>query len=195
MKNESKTIVHLADNSPEVVLLINRLVERGWNVHLVCYDVPPKKALDPRVHVHKLPIATNYPFTYAAFLVAAPMILRIKPDILHAHYLTRSGILAAVYRRFLRFKPMVLTACGDDVLVDSRGGMIRWAAEHALKMFETITCSSGDIANGLADLEAPIDRIELVDFNSKGTSEAAVEKLETTYTGLINRHGKRASTP
>ena len=146
MEKSSRTIVHLADHTPQVVSLVNQLAERGWNVHLVCYHAPPKKKLDSRVHVHKLPISAAYPLTYAAFLIAAPIVLRIKPDIIHAHYLTKFGILAAVHRRFLRFRSMVLTTCGADVLTESRKGLTRWSAEHALKMFEVITCDNDQVA-------------------------------------------------
>jgi hypothetical protein len=193
MNNKASTIVHLADASPSTVALINRLAERGWIVHLISHKIPPTGSLDIRVKVHRLPVPTRYPLTYLAFLAAAPIIRSIKPDIVHAHYLTSFGIMAAVYRRFLRFKPMILTACGDDVLVDSRGGMTRWSAEHALKMFEVVTCSSKDIAKGLQALEAPADRIEQIDW-SNGASEAAESaafRLDQIYTDMIRRYGKK----
>jgi hypothetical protein len=106
--------------------------------------------------------------------------------------LTRFGILAAVYRRFLRFKPMVLTACGRDVLVDSLGGMTRWSAEHALKMFEVITGDCDEVVAALHGLEAPSDRIERIDWSAgtDGALEAAAGRLESIYTDLIRRHRK-----
>jgi hypothetical protein len=188
MNISSRTIVQLADGSPQVVRLLNQLAARGWKVHLICYNLPPKAAVDRRVQVHKLPISPAYPLTYAAFLAAAPMILGLKPDVIHAHYLTRFGILAAVYRRFLRFKPMLLTACGSDVLVDSRKGMTRWSAEHALKMFAVVTCDSDQVADALHDLDAPKGKIERAYL-----SEEAVDHLEAIYLRLIEDSAKNRS--
>jgi hypothetical protein len=192
MKNLKPVVVELADNSPEIIQLVNRLADRGWRVHLIGHVVPAIKSLNPNVQVHKLPITTAYPMTYAAFLAAAPMILRIKPDIVHAHYLTRFGILAAVYRRFLRFKPMMLTVLGDDIFVESRKGMTRWSAEHALKMFEVITCNSENLASGLHELETPADKIEQVDLSAeaKDNSDKAMDRLEAIYLKLIESQSK-----
>ncbi len=194
MKNKpSPTILHLADvPSAETIALLNRLAGRGWNLHLVYRRLPADIELDSHIALHRLPISLTYPLTYLAFLAAAPVIRSIKPDLIHAHYLTRSGILAAVYRRFLRFKPMVLTACGPDVLAESTGGMTRWSAEHALKMFEIITGDCDETIEALHRLEAPDDRIERIDWSSgtEDTIGAAANRLEIIYTDLIRRHGK-----
>ncbi len=196
MKNQShRTVLHLADApSAETIALLNRLAARGWKIHLINRRLPSGIELDSRVVYHRLPVSPNYPLTYLAFLAVAPVIRSIKPDIIHAHYLTDCGILAAVYRRFLRFKPMVLTACGRDVLVECRGGMTRWSAEHALKMFEVITGDRDEAIEALHGLEAPADRIERINW-SDGTDaglEAAADRLETIYTELIRRHRKPA---
>ncbi|XUX01011.1 MAG: glycosyltransferase [Dehalogenimonas sp.] len=194
MEKSSRTVVELADNSPEILSLVNQLAERGWKVHMVCHVAPEREALDPRVRVHKLPITTSYPITYAAFIAAAPLILRIKPDIIHAHYLTRFGILAAVYRRFLRFRPMVLTVVGADILPESCRGMTRWSAEHALHMFERITCATPATAEALHDLKAPAEKIEQIDlsFNTGTISATVIDRLEVIYSRLIESQARSA---
>ncbi|PPD57748.1 glycosyltransferase [Dehalogenimonas etheniformans] len=193
MEKSSRTVVELADNSPEIVSLVNQLAERGWKVHLMCHVAPEREALDPRVRVHKLPLTTSYPITYAAFLAAAPIILRIKPDIIHAHYLTRFGILAAVYRRFLRFKRLVLTVTGLDIKPESCKGMTRWSAEHALHMFETITCATHAIAEGLHDLKAPAEKIEQIDlsFNAGKISVTVIDRLEVIFSRAIESKNRQ----
>ena len=191
MNKSSQTVAELADNSPEIVRLVNGLAERGWDVHLICHHAPAPTSLNPRVRVHRLPVTTSYPLTYAAFLLAAPMILRIKPAVIHAHYLTRYDILAAVHRRFLRFKPMVLTAVGDDVLVESRKGVTRWSAEHALKMFEVITCGTDNLSSGLHELETPADKTERIDLSAGANkSDKELDRLEAIYLKLINSQTK-----
>jgi hypothetical protein len=185
------TLLHLADApSPATIAMLNLQARRGWKVHLISHKAPPANYLDQRVKVHRLPISTRYPLTYLAFLVAAPIIRSVKPDLIHAHYLTRFGILAAVYRRFLRFKPMVLTACGQDVLVDARGGMTRWSAEHALKMFEVITGDCNEVIEALYGLEAPGDLIERIDWSTGANEslESAADRLDIIYTDLIRRN-------
>ena len=188
-----RTILHLADApSPETIALLNLQARHGWTVHLISRRVPAGGRLDPGVKRHRLPVSPAYPLTYIAFLAAAPVIRSIKPDIIHAHHLTSCGILAAVYRRFLRFKPMVVTACGRDVLVEAKGGMTRWSAEHALKMFEVITGDRDEVITALHGLEAPRDRIKRIDW-SVGTAEtldAAAGRLESLYTELIRRRRK-----
>ena len=180
------TVLHLADaSSTETLTLLNQIAALGWRVHLISHHPQAGNLkIDPNVTIHRLWVSPVYPLTYAALLIAAPMIMSIKPDIIHAHYLTTFGIMAAVYRRFLRFKPMVLTASGRDVLVETQSGMTRWSAEHALKMFETITAGKDDIIEALKQLKAPGDRIEKIDW-SGGNQETAAGHLNTLYIELI----------
>ncbi|AKG53412.1 glycosyltransferase [Dehalogenimonas sp. WBC-2] len=186
--NKIPTVLHLADaSSVETLTLLNHMAALGWRVHLISHHAPAAKfKIDPNVTIHRLWISPAYPLTYAAFLMAAPMIMSIKPDIIHAHYLTTFGIMAAVHRRFLRFKPMVLTTSGRDVLVDARSGMTRWSAEHALKMFEKITGGKDDIVKALRQMEAPEDRIEQIDW-ANGKQATAAAQLNTLYIELIKR--------
>ncbi|APV44034.1 Glycosyl transferase 4-like [Dehalogenimonas formicexedens] len=187
MKKTSRTVVELADNSPEVLSLVNQLAQRGWNVHLICRNAPEVQALDPRVRVHKLPVTAAYPMTYAAFLAAAPVILGIKPGIIHAHCLTRYGILAAVYRRFLRFKPMMVTVAGPEVHPECCRGMTRWSAEHALHMFEVIISPDAQTIETLRDLRAPAEKIEQIKVlpNAGEIPPAVIDRLEMIYSRLI----------
>jgi len=191
MKNQPQyTVLHLADVSPETIALLDRLAKRDWKIHLLAHRVPAPGVLDHSIVVHRLPVTPAYPLTYIAFLAAAPVILSIKPDIIHAHHLTRFGILAAVYRRFLRFKPMVVTACGQDVLVEAKGGMTRWSAQHALKMFEAVTCASDEVAAALHRLEAPGDRIQRLDWSEDKALDTAAQRLENIYLELIRQSRK-----
>ncbi|MEN8615356.1 glycosyltransferase [Dehalogenimonas sp. THU2] len=187
--NKPRTVLHLADaSSPQTLALLNELAESGWKVHLLSHQSPAAGvALNAGIKVHRLVVSPAYPLTYLAFINAAPMILSIKPDIIHAHYVTQFGIMAAVHRRFLRFKPMVLTACGRDVLTDTQSGMTRWSAEHAIKMFEAVTAASDEVIAALRDLEAPMHRVERIDW-SAGTPESiktAANQLDTLYSKLI----------
>ena len=188
--NKHPTVLQLGDASSIATLkLLNRLAELGWRVHLISHKPQATNiTLNTRVTVHRLPVNPTYPLTYVAFLAAAPMIMSIKPGVIHAHYLTSFGIMAAVHRRFLRFKPMVLTACGPDVIVDARGGMTRWSAEHALKMFESITGGSEEVIEALQKLKTPMERLERIDWATGNPDQIAIaaDRLDALYTKLIS---------
>jgi hypothetical protein len=188
--NKHPTVLHLGDASSIATLkLLNRLAELGWRVHLISHKPRATNiTLNTRLTVHRLPVKPVYPLTYIAYLAAAPMIMSIKPSIIHAHYLTSFGIMAAVHRRFLRFKLMVLTACGPDVIVDARGGMIRWSAKHALKMFEIITGDNEEVIEALQKLEAPMERIERIDWATGNPDQiaTAADRLDALYNKLIS---------
>lgn len=183
-------MVHLIDHpsAPDVELL-ERLADLGWNVHLVYSRAESGQLIkiSSRITAHRLPLNTRYPWVYLAFIAAVPIIYPIKPDIIHAHYLTRFGILAAVYRRFLRFKRLVLTICGPDVLIEASRGMVKWSAEHALKMFELVTCPSEPIASHLKRLGVPPSRMLRVDLaGTENQLEAAAAKLAERYAVLMD---------
>ncbi|KTB48752.1 hypothetical protein DD509_00535 [Dehalogenimonas alkenigignens] len=190
-KTANRTVIHLIDqpSAPDLKLL-ERLADLGWNVHLVYRRAGSDRLINSslKITAHRLPLSTRYPWVYLAFIAAVPIIYPVKSDIIHAHYLTRFGILAAVYRRFLRFKRMVLTAPGPDVLIEASRGMVKWSAEHALKMFEIVTFSSEPVSARLKELGVPSNRMLRLDWaGSEKEIEVAAASLEKRYAELIGR--------
>ncbi len=67
------------------------------------------------------------------------LVRKIKPDILHAHYIFGNGLLAALSG----FHPLVLTAWGSDVFVDPHKSPIhRYTVRFALKRADLVTTAT-----------------------------------------------------
>lgn len=87
--------------------------QRGYEVHLILYHKPPTQKLDgvivhdptPRFGIRGL-------LHLERILKIRRIIRRIKPDILHCHYIGNAGWWGALSG----FHPLVLTAMGSDVL-------------------------------------------------------------------------------
>ncbi|MGI2335219.1 MAG: glycosyltransferase [Dehalogenimonas sp.] len=184
----NKRLVYLGDaSSHATIILLSELAVLGWCVDLISACRPiPGAVLPPEIKFHRLPVSAGYPLTYAAFLFAAPLILSLKPSVIHACGLSSYGIMAAVHRRFLRFKPMVLTISGADILEDAQRGMIRWSAEHALKMFEAVIAPQDDaLLEELVRMAAPKDRLIYMDTGDPETIKTTAKQLERIYTKLL----------
>ena len=77
------------------------------------------------------------------------LIREIAPDVVHAHYVTHYGYLAAKSR----FRPLVMTAWGSDVLIDvhqnfMKGHQVIYALKHA----DLLTSDGENTAKALREL-------------------------------------------
>jgi hypothetical protein len=89
---------------------VNYFAEHGYHVELITWRKPNANAvINPLVNLHYLRIPPHYPLTFASLLEVALLILRIKPDLIHAHYLSHFGLLGSFYSKLFNFKPFVLT--------------------------------------------------------------------------------------
>ena len=76
---------------------------------------------------------------------------RIKPDLIHAHYATNYGFLAAI----LGYRPFILTLHGSDILVDySRDMLSKFFVTCALKKADVVTSPSKTITQKVLPLRA-----------------------------------------
>jgi len=86
-------------------------------------------------------------------------IKKIKPDILHAHYITECGFLGALSG----FHPFVLSAWGSDVLVDTANSRIyRYFVGFALKRADLITTEGENAIEEMIRLRGDPDKINLI---------------------------------
>lgn len=89
------------------------------------------------------------------------LVRAFSPDIIHAHYITHYGYLAAKSG----FRPIVMTAWGSDVLIDvhqnrMKGQMVR----YALKRADILTCDGENTAGALRELLGGDERIRKIYF-------------------------------
>jgi glycosyltransferase involved in cell wall biosynthesis len=81
---------------------------------------------------------------------------RINPDVVHAHYVSDYGVLAAMSGRY----PLVVSAWGSDLLVDPRlsvitGRLVRWVLSRA----DLVTCNSRQLAEVARAMGARPERL------------------------------------
>ena len=81
---------------------------------------------------------------------------RINPDVVHAHYVSDYGFLAALSGRH----PMVVTAWGSDLLIDPQlsvitGRLVRWVLSRA----DLITYNAEQLGQAAQAMGAPPERL------------------------------------
>lgn len=148
-------------------------------VHLLCLD-PLQSPPPAGVHVHALrdraaslpgrasPIRTGRAHAWVRLLIGIQRyrsaglkaaLSRIKPDVLHAHYVSDAGVVAALSG----FRPLVLSAWGSDILVDpGRSLPARWLVQYALRSADAVTFDSDEVASEirrLAGREVPTAKV------------------------------------
>lgn len=138
---------------------LQAFVERGHDVHLM--TLPGEQGAIAGVHVHRLPQGRPK-LRFVQWVRAARHIVRhVQPDVLHAHYLTRYGWLAAASG----FQPLVVTAWGTDAYVDpQRSRVSRLLTGLALRRAGLVTADAADLRERLITLGARAERAEVVQW-------------------------------
>lgn len=91
-------------------------------------------------------------------LMMKKLVRHIEPDIVHGHYATNYGYLAAA----TGFQPLVQTVHGSDVLVDAAGsGLQRWFVRRALRKALLITAVTAQMRQRVVDMGIPAERVML----------------------------------
>jgi glycosyltransferase involved in cell wall biosynthesis len=132
---------------------------RGHEVHLLTVQPGPIAG----VMVHDIRTAHGpKPLRYALSLLKVRRILRrVRPDLLHTHFLTGYGYWGALSG----FRPFVLTVWGDDVYVTPHQSPLKhWLARRALRTADWITGDSRDILEACVALGAAREKCELVQW-------------------------------
>ncbi|MBA7476603.1 N-acetyl-alpha-D-glucosaminyl L-malate synthase [subsurface metagenome] len=164
---------------------VSWFAQKGHDVHIVF----PESIFSP--YSIKVDGASLHPFrtmpiiSPTSHLLLQPLdhwrvrhiIRRIKPDILHAHYLINYGFRAACSG----FHPLVLTAWGSDVLIVPKKSKIsRWEVNFTLKRADLVTCGGEHMIGELVKLGAGREKIKLIYFGidtRKFSSRLRSEKL------------------
>ncbi|MEW5936999.1 MAG: glycosyltransferase family 4 protein [Candidatus Thermoplasmatota archaeon] len=154
------------------------LVNRGHEVHLIT-DMPEEIE---GVRVHTLTGRMGvFPFALK-YLQTRRAVRRIRPDILHAHFLTGYGSWAAS----AGFHPLIMTAWGCDVLIDpNRSALKKLAVIYALRSADVITCAGEHMVQNIQELKGKPGRIRIIyfgtdtdKFSPKGKSLSLATELD-----------------
>jgi L-malate glycosyltransferase len=141
-------------------------VDRGHDVHLM---VPAHDSVkveqDPRIHLHRFTAWPRIPVRGFGSLVTAlslrGALSEIRPDVLHAHSLSRYGVAA----RLSGFHPYVITVWGSDVLVVlPASGLRRTQGWLALRGADLVTAGSRHLMEAVIAAGARRDRTRFVHF-------------------------------
>jgi len=136
---------------------LSYFVARGHDVHLITTDPVPIEG----VTVHELRTRIPWkPLHYGVGILRLRRILsRIKPDLLHTHFLQGFGYWSV----FAGMKPLIITVWGDDVYKAPHMSRLRnWLSRRAITMADAITGDSDDILNEVERLGADREKLHLV---------------------------------
>lgn len=171
MDKKRITILFLADAfSIHTLKWVSFFARQGHKVCLVSYSEPVGnndllKDIDLRILKRKFRIKV-WPFNTLLNLPGdlreiKKIIKEIKPDILHAHYLTSYGHLAVLSG----FKPFIATAWGSDVLIAPRESLkAKMVVKKVLKSADLITTDAGHMKEAMIKLGADGNKIKIVNF-------------------------------
>jgi glycosyltransferase involved in cell wall biosynthesis len=144
---------------------VRHFVENGHEIHVVSFEKAQIEGTT--VHVLKLPVLVKnatFPLKMASIYRIKALIKRIKPDILHAHYVTNYGLFGAL----CNFNPFIITAWGSDVLLVPEARLISrikaYIAKHTLGKAELITCDAKHMKEAMVGLGVAPEKIDIVYF-------------------------------
>lgn len=135
--------------------------ERGHEVHVVTCGGGDARDLDSdgaplplRYAVHELGAPRLGKLGYLLKRRAARRVVRrLRPEVLHAHWLTSYGMLALAADQ--RDVPLVVTAHGDDVLIAPDNAIMRRLVQRVLRAARLITVPGESMREAVVDLLAP----------------------------------------
>jgi len=139
--------------------------DRGWEVFVVT-GYPPQQSFAIRPGVKLYPIYSP-PRLLKRFIALArmfPLLRRLRPDIIHVHYLSHFGLLAAIYSTISGFGGIVLTPWGSDVLLVGR--LRRLLVKYLMKKAALITCDAEHIKKASFVLRGNPNGITLIFFGT-----------------------------
>lgn len=136
MAEAPKHLCLLGDaTSPHIQRWAGEMRARGYRVSLVTARPAPMDGVEQKVlaPVHR---STDWLFRVGQ---AQRHVQALAPDIVHAHYITSYGYLAARCGR----QPLVMTAWGSDLLVTPKtNALVRWLTGWSLRRADLITGDS-----------------------------------------------------
>jgi len=157
---------------------VKYFAEKGYDIHVISYEF---ENID-NVKVYTLSEAKNrYLSFFIRYFAVKKLINKIKPDIIHAHYVGGYGWLAAL----TGFHPFVASAWGTDVLVEPKISRVsRLLTRFALKKADLITCDGENSEDAMINLDINQKKIKIIfhgvdtrKFNFKQGDKEVIKNL------------------
>ena len=184
LRNEDVKIAYLADGSSvHTKRFLDYFAERGYNIGLITYTPSEMK----NVCVYK--VATSRIKILLRVVQSLILIRKVKPDILHAFYLTNNGVIGALSG----FHPLILTPLGSDITTDpERSRIFRILVKLSLKGADVVHASDNLTKRRLMELGCAPEKIFVqqfgVDtsrFSPAARSQSLRRKLASDETFLV----------
>ena len=143
---------------------VNFFAEAGHEVHLVTWHKPDAaSAFAPSVRIHRVICPPHCVMRYGTLMEVRRIAGAVRPDLVHAHYLSHFGAVGGLFSSTTGFHPLVLTAWGSDVMVHSAGSARRLISS-ALRQADCVTCDSPHMVPRLVSLGASPDAVRIINF-------------------------------
>ncbi len=156
-------ICYLADaGSVHTQKWVTYFAKKGHDIHVLSLADAEKQNL-PDVKLYQLESLQGLRGVPLAMLMAQirRLIKRIKPDILHAHYVSTYGFWGALSM----FHPFVLTAWGSDILITpNESRLSKYKTKFTLGRADLITCDATHLLNRMVDLGAEKKKSRILYF-------------------------------
>jgi len=110
---------------------------------------------------------------------------RLRPDVLHAHWLLPNGFIAAVVSRGLGI-PLAISVPGSDAQVARSNPLFRAMARFALRQATLLTANSAELRDAVLPLGADLSRFDLIIY---GTDPNALTPNSEGVQALRHRLG------
>ena len=134
--------------------------KQGNEVHLISYESSDLDYNGVEVHV----ISSRFKNLYVSFIPRHIriylLVKRLKPDIVHAHFITKFGYHAA----FLNYSPVIMSAWGSDILLDPMKSKFIWhITKYSLQKADFVYGVSQDLCDKIIfNFDVSSSKVKLV---------------------------------
>ncbi|MCS6828056.1 MAG: glycosyltransferase [Caldilinea sp.] len=90
---------------------------------------------------------------------------RLRPDVLHAHWLLPNGFIAAIVSRRLGI-PLAISVPGSDAQVARSNPLFRAMARFALRQAALLTANSAELRDAVLPLGADLNRFDMIIYGT-----------------------------
>ncbi len=116
---------------------------------------------------------------------------RLRPDVLHAHWVLPNGFIGAVASRRLGI-PLAVSVPGSDAQVAAKNPLFRRMAAFTFAQAALLTANSAELRDAVLPLGASLAKFDMIIY---GTDPAALRPDATGTTALRRRLGIDAGRP
>ena len=155
--------------------------DRGADVHIASFR--PYEISGVKVYV--LPRFGLGKLGYFFALWSLPKLCTaLRPDVVHAHYVTSYGFLAAL----AGLRPLIVTAWGSDVLISPKKSIfLRYFARYAVMHAAVVTILAEHMNKSVVELGASPEKIVVTPFGVDTQLFAPVSPEAATHAPQIGR--------